>query len=41
MADQEGRGATGRMLLVLTGVAGLITLLGIAVIWAFAYGPLS
>lgn len=41
MADQEQRKATGGLLLVLAGVAGFITLLGIAVIWAFAYGPLS
>ena len=41
MADQEQTKATGGMLLVLAGVAGSITMLGIVVVWAFAYGPLS
>ncbi|WP_277552263.1 hypothetical protein [Halobaculum limi] len=41
MADTEQKQATGGMLLVLAGVAGFITLLGIVVVWAFAYGPLS
>jgi len=41
MADQEQTKATGGMLLVLAGVAGFVALLGIVVVWAFAYGPLS
>lgn len=41
MSNQEQKKATGGMLAVLAGVAGVIFLLTILVIWAFAYGPLS
>jgi len=33
--------ATGRLLLGLAGFALLMTMLGIAVIWALTYGPLG
>lgn len=39
MASDEA--ATGRVLVGLAAVAGLVTLLGIAVVWAFSYGPLG
>jgi hypothetical protein len=37
-SDESG---TARMLVGLTAVAGLIAALGIAAVWAFAYGPLG
>ncbi|WP_435125088.1 hypothetical protein [Halobaculum sp. D14] len=40
-ADRSGRGATSRLLLLLTAVAVLVALLGLAVVWALAYGPLA
>ncbi|WP_275671155.1 hypothetical protein [Halobaculum rubrum] len=41
MADQEQKKETGRLLFLLAGVAGVVFLLTIVVIWALAYGPLS
>ena len=41
MADEDSSGATGRLLIALAALAVFVTLLGIAVIWAFAYGPLG
>ena len=38
MADSKV--STGRLLVGLTAVATVMTLLGIAAVWAFAYGPL-
>lgn len=40
-ATDDGKGATARVLVGLTLFAGLIALLGIAAVWAFAYGPLA
>jgi len=36
-----GKGATARVLVGLTLVAGLVALLGVGAVWAFAYGPLG
>ena len=41
MADSDSADATGRMLLLLAGIAVLVMLLGIAVVWALSYGPLG
>ncbi len=41
MADQDQKKETGGLLFLLAGVAGVVFLLTIAVIWALAYGPLS
>lgn len=40
-AGDDGRGATARVLVGLTLVAGLVALLGVGAVWAFAYGPLG
>jgi len=37
----DGKGATARVLVGLTLVAGLVALLGVGAVWAFAYGPLG
>jgi len=37
----DGQGATARVLVGLTLVAGLVALLGVGAVWAFAYGPLG
>jgi hypothetical protein len=37
----DGTGATARVLVGLTVVAGLVALLGVGAVWAFAYGPLG
>lgn len=39
MASEDS--GTGKLLVGLTAVAGFVTLLGIAVVWAFSYGPLA
>ncbi len=41
MADQGQKKETGGLLFLLAGVAGIVFLLTIVVIWALAYGPLS
>jgi hypothetical protein len=37
----EDNSDTGRLLVALAGVAGLVMLAGIVVVWAFSYGPLG
>ena len=39
MADPDSSNATGRLLLLLAGIAVLVMLVGIAVVWALSYGP--
>ncbi len=39
--EDDGKGATARVLVGLTLVAGLVALLGVGAVWAFAYGPLG
>lgn len=39
MASEDS--GTGKLLVGLTAVAGFVALMGIAVVWAFSYGPLA